>query len=101
MITKTQIEKLHSFGIPLSYIKQMDSEIVNTVIDLNRNKFKTVQSCAGHNGNRGMVVFQSFPKGNSLKLAIKIMENNGLKRVHPEITSISHIKYMGFTGIGK
>ncbi len=89
MATEKQTAELRKFGIRAGHIREMDSEIIPVVIDLNRNGFTTTESCAGHKGGmggeRGMIFFYPFPNREKREKATEIMKKHGLKnlRINP------------------
>jgi hypothetical protein len=106
MVTKEQAAKLRNFGVHSAHIREMDTEVIDAVINLNRAGFTTTQSCAGHKGmpggyEKGMMCIYPFPKKEDLKTAISIMKKSGLKKIKVVKTSASHLEYLEFEGMGK
>lgn len=101
MLTKTQLTYLRSIGVRVAHIREMDPEIISTVIDLNRNGFHTTESCAGHKGGPGgglgNIFFWPFPKGENYKRVLAIMAHHGLKNLRARRAYSAIV----FSGIGK
>lgn len=101
MVTAAQAKRLRGFGLRALHIREMDPEIVSTVIDLNRNGFHTTESCAGHKGGPGdglgNIFFYPFPKGVEYRRALAIMTRRGLRNLRAKHAYSAVV----FSGIGK
>jgi hypothetical protein len=109
MITKTQVKQLREAKLNPEAIPEMDPEIVDVVIDLNKHGLTTLDSCAGHPGRHpeeeGMIFFgrtrgwaEPKPlKNDEYKKAMEIMHMHGLKNLKLDKTH----KVISFKAFGK
>jgi len=89
-LTQAQRKSLSDNGIVDAFPKRkgiigrsegIDPEIVDVIIDLNKNGYKTLESCAGHKygrmGDDGVILFNMWIGKHQNKI-ISIMEKHGL-----------------------
>jgi hypothetical protein len=79
MPTHEQMNEMDKYGL----IYDIDQEIRDAVIDLNKHGFKTAGSCAGHvpNKNAGFISIMGIPTEQKIQTAKSILSKHGLKNL--------------------